>query len=92
MNKPEFIKIYSEKTQQSKKDSTIQVDAFLECLKNGLKSEGKVGFIGDVILEVKDTKPRTCRNPKSGEEIQVPAGKRLSIKCGKTFNTEVLGK
>jgi DNA-binding protein HU-beta len=90
MNKTEFIKALSIKTGKTKKDTTIDVDAFLKTLKEALISDNKIQFIGDFSLSIADTKPRVCRNPKSGEEIQVPAGKKLKIKPGKIFIDEIL--
>lgn len=92
MNKPDFIKTYAEKTQQTKKDSTIQVDAFLEIFKKALISDGKIQFIGDFSINVVDTKARKGINPSTGAEIEIPAGKRLKFKSGKTFDIEILGK
>lgn len=33
------------------------------------------------VFSVKDTEPRTGRNPSNGEAIQIPAGKRISFKA-----------
>lgn len=90
MNKTEFINNLSIKTGKTKKETAINVDSFLQTLKEALISENKISFIGDFSISVVDTKPRTCYNPKSREEIQVPAGKKLKIKPGKIFVDEVL--
>jgi len=85
MNKTEFIKALSIKTGKTKKDTTIDVDAFLKTLKEALISDNKIQFIGDFSLSIADTKPRVCRNPKSGEEIQVPVKNAVKFKCGKVL-------
>lgn len=92
MNKPEFINAYTIKTGKSKKDSAIDVESFLEVLRESLAEDGKIQFIGEWSMEVVPTKDRKGRNPSNGEEIIIPAGKRLKFKSGKTFDTEVLGK
>ena len=92
MNKQTFINNYAEKTQQTKKIGGLQVDAFLQTLKEALISENKVSFIGDFSLEILPTNERKGVNPSTGAEIIIPASKKLKLKCGKTFNTEVLGK
>lgn len=90
MNKPEFINAYTIKTGQTKKDSAIQVDAFLQTLKESLISDNKVAFIGDLTLEVVPTNERKGINPSTKEEIIIPAGKKLRLKVGKIFKDEIL--
>jgi DNA-binding protein HU-beta len=45
-----------------------------------LKSEGRIVIAGLGTFKVKATKPRTGRNPKTGESIQIAAGKRVLFK------------
>jgi len=47
---------------------------------DSLKSEGRVVIAGLGTFKVKGTKPRTGRNPKTGESIQIAAGKRVLFK------------
>lgn len=92
MNKPEFINAFAVKTEQNKKDSSVQVEAFISTLKEALISDGVVKFIGDFTIEKIDTKARKGVNPATGAEIDIHAGKKLKIKSGKNFDIEVLGK
>jgi DNA-binding protein HU-beta len=91
MNKNDFINAYSIKTEKTKKESAILVDTFLETLKESLIAENKVAFIGDFSLEVVPTKERKGVNPATGEDLVIPAGKKLKFKIGKTFKDEILG-
>jgi DNA-binding protein HU-beta len=92
LNKQTFINNYAEKTEQTKKIASVQVDAFIETLKQALISDNKIQFIGDFSINIVDTKARKGVNPGTGAEIDIPAGKKLKIKSGKTFDIEVLGK
>jgi len=47
-----------------------------------LKNEGKASITGLGVFRVKEMRPRRGRNPKTGESIQVPAGKRICFKAG----------
>lgn len=91
MNKQEFINKYSVKTQQTKKNSGEQVDAFLETLKESLAEEGKISFMDNFSLELVPTNERKGHNPATGEEITIPAGKKVKFKASKNFKNEVLG-
>jgi len=91
LNKETFIANIALKTGKTKKESATDVDAFLQTLKEALISDGCVKFIGDFSLEKIDTKARVGRNPADGSEINIPAGKKLKLKVGKTFKDEILG-
>jgi len=56
------------------------VKAMVTNIVDSLKSEGRVIIAGLGTFRVKSTKPRTGRNPKTGESIQIAAGKRVLFK------------
>jgi DNA-binding protein HU-beta len=91
MNKNEFVNLYSENTGKTKKDSGIDVENFLTTLQEGLVTKGKVSFMDFLTLEIKDTKPRKGHNPQTGEEIDIPAGKRIGLKIGKGLKEAIKG-
>lgn len=91
MNKNEFINLYSENTGKTKKDAGIDVDNFLITLQKGLVKDRKVSFMDFLTLEIKDTKPRKGRNPQTGEEINIPASKKISLKLGKGLKEAIKG-
>lgn len=91
MNKTEFVNAYATKTKQTKKASGEQVDAFLQTLTEGLVEKGKVAFMDNWSLEITSTNERKGHNPATGEEITIPAGKKVKFKASKNFKNEVLG-
>lgn len=89
MNKELLIGMVAEKTGYTKKDSKAFVDAFIESVEEGLVEHGKVALTGFLTLEVKDTNARVGRNPKTGEELQIPAGKKVSVKVGRSLKEAI---
>ena len=84
MTKKDFIEKYAKKTGVSKKIAGEYVEAFLETVEDCLTGiEGQVQFVGFGNFEVKETVERVGRNPKTGEEITIPAKKAVKFKAGK---------
>lgn len=65
--------------------------AFVSSVIDSLKSEGKISVAGLGTFKVKSTKPRTGRNPKTGETIQIAASKRVSFKPAISLKKEMKG-
>ena len=89
MNKAELIAKIAMNSGLSKKDSekalTAAIDAITEALKNG----EKVQLVGFGIFDVKERAPRTGRNPKKKEAIQIPASRVPQFKPGKALKDAV---
>jgi DNA-binding protein HU-beta len=56
------------------------VKAVVKNIVDSLRSEGRIVIAGLGTFRVKSTKSRTGRNPKTGETIQISAGKRALFK------------
>jgi integration host factor subunit beta len=71
----------------------IIVDTVFESMQQALIKGGKVEIRGFGNFRLKARKPRQARNPKTGEQVQVPAKKVLCFKVGKELremlNTEL---
>ena len=91
MKKSELLNRIATKLDMKRKDVERTVDAFIEALCGGLKSEQKVNVAGLGIFSVKDRKARTARNPKTGETVHVPAKKVIKFRVSKDMKTSVLG-
>ena len=89
MTKKDFIEKYAKKTGVSKKAAGEYVEAILETVEAALVSEGSVQFVGWGTYEVKATAARKGRNPKTGEEITIPAKKAVKFKVGKKLQDKV---
>ena len=85
MNKTELINIVAEKTALSKKDSESAVTAALDAITAALAEGDEVRLVGFGTFEVKKREARIGRNPKTKEEIKIPATKVPAFKPGKAL-------
>ncbi len=83
MNKSELIAKMAEKTEMTKKDSEKVLKAFIESVEEALAANEKVQLVGFGTFEVKERAARVGRNPRTKEEIQIPASKAPVFKPGK---------
>ena len=85
MNKTELIAAVAEKTGLTKKDAERVVSATFETVTETLKKGDKVSVSGLGIFEVKTREARIGRNPRTKEEIKIPATKLPAFKASKTL-------
>ena len=89
MNKTELIAAVAEKSGLSKKDSEKAVSAALEAVTAALVSGDKVQLVGFGTFETKERGERIGRNPKTKEEIRIPATRVVGFKVGKALKDAV---
>ena len=91
MNKTELISRVAEISEITKKDAEKAVNATLEAIEVTMAGGEKVQLVGFGTFEVRDRAARTGRNPKTGEEIKIPATKVPAFKPGKALKEKVTG-
>lgn len=89
MNKAELIAAVAEKTGLSKKDSEKAVNAAIDSIVETLVAGEKVSIVGFGAFDVKERGVRIGRNPKTREEIEIPATKIPFFKAGKALKDAV---
>ena len=89
MNKTELIAVAAEKTGMSKKDTEAVVTAAIDAVVAALKDGEKVQLVGFGAFEVKARAERIGRNPRTKEEIKIPASKVPVFKPGKALKDAV---
>ena len=89
MNKTELIAEVAEKAGLSKKDTETVVNATIDVIAGALADGDKVQLVGFGAFEVKSRAERTGRNPKTKEEIKIPASKVPVFKPGKALKDTV---
>ena len=89
MNKTELIAAVAEKAELSKKDAEKAVKALTEAVAEELKKGGKVQLVGFGAFETKERSARVGRNPKTKEEIQIPASRVPAFKAGKALKDAI---
>ena len=89
MNKAELINAVAEKACLSKKDAEFAVNATIDVITDALKKDEKIQLVGFGGFEVKSRAERIGRNPKTKEEIRIPASKVPVFKAGKALKDAV---
>ena len=89
MNKTELIAAVAEKTGMTKKDAERVINATFETITDGLAKGDKVSVSGFGIFEVKTREARIGRNPRTKEEIKIPATKLPAFKAAKALKDAV---
>lgn len=89
MNKAELVAAVAEKTALSKKDSEKAVNAAFEAITEALVAGGKVQLVGFGSFETKERNARVGRNPRTKEEIEIPASRVPAFKAGKALKDAV---
>ena len=89
MNKTELIAAVSAKTGMTKKDAERAIAATFETITESLTKADKVQVSGFGIFEVKTREARIGRNPRTKEEIKIPATRLPAFKASKTLKDAV---
>ena len=89
MNKAELIADVATKTGLSKKDSELAVNATFDAITAALTAGEKVQLVGFGAFDVTERGVRIGRNPKTKEEIEIPASRVPQFKAGKVLKEAV---
>lgn len=89
MNKTELIGQVAAETGMTKKDAEKVVNAFFATVEGALKAGEKVQLVGFGTFEVRSRQARKGRNPRTGEEINIPATRIPAFKVGKALKDAV---
>ena len=89
MTKAELINVVAETAELSKKDSEKAVNAFVSAVSEALKKGDKVQLVGFGTFEVRNRAERKGRNPRTKEEMTIPASKLPVFKAGKALKDTV---
>jgi len=85
MNKAEFVNDVAERMSDSKMKAEEAVNAVFEAISHALKNGQEVRLPAFGVFVVSETSERKARNPQTGEEVLVPAGKRARFRPGKAL-------
>ena len=89
MFKTEIIDSISKKTGNTKVAAEAMLNAFVDTIIEAIKKGQDVSLIGFGSFKVVKTKAKTGRNPRTGKEIKIPAGKKVKFTIGKTLKESV---
>lgn len=80
----------AEKHELSKKQTQELFEDMIISFGKNLKKGNRIRINGLGILQVKQTKARTGRNPATGEPIKIPAKRKVAFRVAKDLKEEVL--
>jgi DNA-binding protein HU-beta len=89
MTKTELIAILAERSGITQAKAKDVLESLIEVITEEVKEGRKVSLVGFGTFEVTHRSARSGRNPKTGEEIQIPACKAPKFKPGKAFKEAV---
>ena len=89
MNKAELIANVAGSADISKKDAEKAINAFIANITSALKKGEKVQLVGFGTFEVRARAARKGRNPRTKQEITIPASKAPAFKAGKAFKDAI---
>ncbi|HIT34337.1 MAG TPA: HU family DNA-binding protein [Candidatus Faecousia intestinigallinarum] len=89
MNKTELIAAAAQEAGFSKKDTERVVNAAIDAITEALVKGDRVQLAGFGIFEVRSREARVGRNPKTKEQIEIPASKQPAFKASKSLKDAV---
>lgn len=89
MNKTELVSAMAERLVASKKHSEEALTVALDLITEALAEGEKVQLVGFGSFEVRERAPRIGRNPRTKEEVTIPASKAVQFKSGKVLKRAV---
>jgi integration host factor subunit beta len=76
----------------TRKQTEIVVETVFDSIKDSLIRGEKIEIRGFGNFKLKSRKPRTARNPKTGEKVDVPEKRVLHFKVGKALREAINAK
>ncbi|WP_236235471.1 HU family DNA-binding protein [Pseudomonas faucium] len=89
MNKKQLIDDIAKRAELSKVEAGLVLNGFIEAISNALNAGDKVSLVGFGQVSKIDVPARTGRNPQTGEEIVIPAHKKVVFKPGKKLKDAI---
>ena len=89
MNKNDLISSVAESSGLTKADAGRAVDGVFDSIASALASGDDVRIVGFGSFSVANRPASKGRNPRTGEEIQIPASKQPKFKAGAPLKSAV---
>ena len=89
VNKMDLIAAVAAETELSRAKAGEVVDAVFGAIEGALKGNQEVRLVGFGTFGVAKRKEGTGRNPRTGEEMKIPASTTVRFKAGKALKDAV---
>ena len=91
MNKFELIQRVAKDAGDTRAQAIKSVKSLVSAIRDTIRSGDKISLTGLGTFKVKARKARPGRNPKTGETIAIPAGRKISFKPSLSLKKLVKG-
>ena len=92
VNRTELVAAVAERASLTKTQADAALSALQDVLVESVSKGEAVKITGLLSVERVERAARTGRNPRTGEEIQIPAGYGVKISAGSALKKAVSGK
>ena len=89
MTKKEIVKTIADKIGLTQVETKEVVQSTFDAIIDAIASQGRIELRNFGVFEVKERAPRKARNPRTGEEVYVPAKKVVVFKPGRLMEERV---
>ena len=89
ITKTELVASIASATGESQATVSRVVDGLFSSVSEAVAKGEKVSIPGWIAFEQVETAARTGRNPQTGAEIKIPAGKRVKVSAGSKLKAAV---
>ena len=81
MKKKDFVKMLAERMEVSQKGADVALSSVFDCIKDVMVSGDDLNVPGFGKFKTTIRAARTCRNPQTGDPIEVPEKRVLKFKA-----------
>ena len=92
INRTELVSAMAERAGLTKTQADAALGAFQSVIIDALSQGESVRVTGLMSIDRVERAARTGRNPRTGEEIQIPAGYGVKLTAGSTLKNAVSSK
>jgi nucleoid DNA-binding protein len=92
MTKSQLVQKLAEAAELNKRQADAVLQKLVDVTVGSVRKGDPVKIPGLGIFRKVQTKARMGRNPQTGEQIKIPARKKVRFSVAKTFKEAVLGK
>jgi DNA-binding protein HU-beta len=90
MIKLDIVNLVADRTGVPKQKAEQVVDSLFEAMKEALAAGKRIELRGFGVFVVKPRKRGVGRNPRTGKEVPIPAGKTIRFKPGKELSAKAV--
>jgi nucleoid DNA-binding protein len=89
VTKRDMARAIAEETGLSQRQAQEVVQCVLDGITEALVREGRIELRNFGVFAVKKREPRTARNPRTGEKVEVPASMVVTFRPGRVMEERV---